>query len=455
MKAQDPVRRGKSAIDDSLRGALLGPRSARTSSWIVESRLFCVLELFRKSLWLQYPNMDKFFDRFKPKKKGTGGGGFSLNLPGMKKTFQGAGQSLGGSQPGKVIEVQLDKPGSLGMKIEKRPGTNSAIVAMVVDGSQADQAGLRRGDILCFQGSNGSEEILYDMFRELAASDQRPLCFEVRRVQTKASKTGDGTEENKSADAYARKQAMIAAAEKREKTAKSRTKPLPKASKSDLPTLRSSADRHREEAERLARLAEQDENYSEASKQAAAAAKEQEAKLAAELGYNPYETSRATAGQARNATVAVTHGNMQGSSGNNAETASIPEASPPPDLPAADETESVHVSTDFAHAFETCVTSNDNESVKSSFGILRKLIVNATTKGQQADEATAQKFRKVRLANAKIKAAVVDVEGALDLMMSVGFQLTEEEGESVLTFPSGFSGEDWLPKALRMMETYE
>ena len=100
--------------------------------------------------------MNNFFDRFKPKKKGesSGGGGFSLNLPGMKKSFQGSGQSLGGSKPGKVIEVQLDQPGSLGIKIEKRPGTNSAIVATVVEGSQADKAGLRRGDILCFQGTH-------------------------------------------------------------------------------------------------------------------------------------------------------------------------------------------------------------------------------------------------------------------------------------------------------------
>ena len=393
--------------------------------------------------------MSNFFDRFKPKKQG--GGGFSLNLPGMKKTFQGSGQSLGGSAPGKVIEVQLDQPGSLGMKIEKRPGTNSAIVAMVVDGSQADRAGLKRGDILCFQGSNGTEEILYDMFRELAASDQRPLCFEVRRVETKASKTGQTAEENTSAEAFARKQAMIAAAEKREKAAKARMKPIPKTSKNDLPTLRSTADRHRDEAERLARLSEQDpENYSEASKQAAAAAKAEEAKLAAELGYNPYETSKATAGQARNATVAVTHGNMGGGA---AGSDNIPVTAPPAELPGADDKHLV--SDDFRRAFETCVTTNDTAAVKSSFGILVKLIRNAITKGQQADEAAAQKFRKVRLANAKIKAAVVDVEGALDLMMSVGFQLTEEGGESVLAFPSGFPGEEWLPKALSMMEKYE
>ena len=390
--------------------------------------------------------MSNFFDRFKPKK----GSGFQLNLPGFQRaSFQGSGQSLGGALPGKVLQIQLDEPGSLGMKIEKRPGTKSAIVAMVVEGSQADRAGLQRGDILCFQGSNGQEEILYDMFRELAASEQRPLCFEVRRVETKASKgmAADSSNVNSnesSAEAYNRKQAMIAAAEKREKAAKNKFKPLPKASKDNLPTLRSTADRHRDEA---ARLAQVDKDANDVTAQAAAAAaKKQEEETAATLGYNPYETSRATAGQARNATVAVQHGAMAGGD------ATLPVTAPPPEptAPADDD-----VSPDFAQAYETCITHNDAKDVASSLAILRKLMVNATTKGQGADEEQAAKFRKVRLANAKIKAAVVEVEGALDLLMSVGFQLTEDGDESVLVYPAETAAPSWLPAALRRMEQYE
>ena len=61
--------------------------------------------------------------------------------------------------------------------MEKRPNSEgTAIVARVVEGSQAEAAGLERGDVLCFAGSNGQEEIMYDMFLQLAASDQRPLC---------------------------------------------------------------------------------------------------------------------------------------------------------------------------------------------------------------------------------------------------------------------------------------
>jgi hypothetical protein len=76
-----------------------------------------------------------FFDRFKPnkdKKNKTPNLNIFSNfkLPGQNN-FSGNGQSLGGSQPGKVIDVQLDDPGPLGVKIEKRPNSQgTAIVAI-------------------------------------------------------------------------------------------------------------------------------------------------------------------------------------------------------------------------------------------------------------------------------------------------------------------------------------
>lgn len=88
--------------------------------------------------------------------------------------------------------------------------------------------------------------------------------------------------------------------------------------------------------------------------------------------------------------------------------------------------------------------------------ISKTLITNATTKGQKSggDEEAAAKFRRVRLANAKIKAAIVDVPGNVELMLSVGFQLfpDEETGEDLLVFPPAYPGPDWLPTALRKME---
>jgi hypothetical protein len=407
-----------------------------------------------------------FFDRFKPGNKKNKSSIPNMNifskfqLPGQNN-FSGSGQSLGGSQPGKVIDVQLDDPGPLGVKIEKRPNSQgTAIVAMVVAGSQADKAGMQRGDILCFSGSNGTEEIMYDMFIQLAASDQRPLCFEIRRVQSKAtakseSGTNSASSSSSSAEAYARKQAVIAAAEKRDKAHKSKYKPTPK-TKANLPALLSTAERQRLEEERLARVTEManQEPMTEASRKAREEAKNREAANATQLGYNPYETNRATAGQARSATVAQSHGTMQGT-GDGSESARLPAVRPPADALAAKD-DDILPSSYFSESFELVVTSNENAAAISSVGIMRKLIVNATTKGQNRDdEVSAAKFCRVRLANAKIKAAIVDVEGALDVMLSAGFQLVEEDGESVLIFPPGATIEDWLPAALLQMELYE
>ena len=143
--------------------------------------------------------MSNFFDRFKPgavaKNKNYNNtlSGWFQGVGTTGSTFSGQGQSLGGSAPGKVIPVTLVNAGPLGIKVEKS-SQGTAIVAMIIADSQAAAAGLERGDVLCFAGSAGSEEILYDMFLELAASTQRPLCFEVRRVpQTKSTVKKDST----------------------------------------------------------------------------------------------------------------------------------------------------------------------------------------------------------------------------------------------------------------------
>ena len=127
--------------------------------------------------------MNNFFDRFKPgggkagkgnNSSGTSGSSNNNNnnpLAGLfggntTTSFSGTGQSLGGNvKPGIVISITLSEAGPLGVKIE-RSSTNTAIVSMVVPDTQADAAGIQRGDILCFAETNGTEEIDYDMFLE-------------------------------------------------------------------------------------------------------------------------------------------------------------------------------------------------------------------------------------------------------------------------------------------------
>ena len=118
-------------------------------------------------------------------------------------------------------------------------------------------------------------------------------------------------------------------------------------------------------------------------------------------------------------------------------------------MPPRSDDESVPV--DVQEALATLLSANDASVASNSCGIMKKLLVNATTKGQTPNEDAA-KFRKVRLANAKIKAALVDVEGAMDLMLLAGFALEEQEGESVLVFPADYAGPDWLPNALSQLD---
>ena len=284
---------------------------------------------------------------------------------------------------------------------------------------------------------------------------------EARRLKpgSKAASANSNTKKT-SADAEARRQTMIAAAEARDKAHKSKTKTIKHVTKTTL-------DREKQKQEEAAKQQQQQsqEPLSDASRQAAAAAKQDEAALANQLGYNPYETSKSTAGQARNATTTVQHGNINAVSAGD----HLPSVAPPKEA-AQEESDNeamMALPNEAEEALVTVLSSNNT----SAISILRKLIVNATTKGQQqqqqqeslaADGAQddnnddpSAKFRKVRLSNPKIKAAVVDVPGALDWMMVVGFQLVEDEAtqESCLVFPPPpYDEPEWLQSALKRME---
>jgi hypothetical protein len=421
-----------------------------------------------------------FLDRFKPKANAL------HNALRGSRTFQGTGQSLGGgSAHHVVIPVQLDEMGPLGMGVEKMKGSGGCITSFVEPGSQAERAGIQRGDVVCFAGTDGKEEVQYADFLKLAKSKDRPLCFEVRRVRSVSSSSsaaaaaaavaaaggaaaasGDSknSKQKQSAEAFARKQAMIAAAEARDRAHKAKTRPISRApagggSSSDA----ASSSAHSRNYE----LPDNDPK-SEASKVAVEEAKKKEALTAAELGYNPYETNRATAGQARQATVAVTHGAIQAASGggvaaNDSGALAAPNAvRPPPNAlleytadGAGGASSAPPPPPEFEHALEVLVTSSEDGGA-SSLSTLHKLVLNATTKGQHGTDDAA-KFRRVRLANPKISAAVVDPPGAIDVLLACGFALMEEvdAGESVLVYPLGGGDEPlppWLPEALDRMQ---
>ncbi|KAL7540699.1 hypothetical protein ACHAWF_006758 [Thalassiosira exigua] len=367
---------------------------------------------------------------------------------------RGGGQSLGGTKPGRVFSVSLDHPGPLGLEVERRKNAQAtAIIAAVAPSSQADKAGLKRGDIVCQPNSNGNE-YRYDQFIAIAKSGKRPLRFDVRRIESNLV-SGGSTGGRGSVDSYARKQAVVAAAEAREAKHKATQKPIPKTGKRLDKPKQEKVYHHDQTVE------------SEETRRAIIAAKRAEEEDAKNLGYNPYEAKAMTGGQARTATVAMTAGEMKaqnasskmtGTGENKTELSSPGKVNKPKDPTAESRKPPGHPpSPVFEEAFSIVVTGNaDNAAVLKSLKIMRTLITNATTKGQQGSDETSSKFRRVRLSNPKIKEAITDTQGALELMMSVGFVLSEhdEDGETYLVFPPGDEGPVWLGSALEMMESY-
>ncbi|KAL7444072.1 hypothetical protein ACHAXH_009918 [Discostella pseudostelligera] len=258
----------------------------------------------------------------------------------------------------------------------------------------------------------------------------------------------DGTPGKSTLDAQARKQAVIAAAEAREAKHKATQKPIPKMEK-----------RIDDKELKNQQMYDHDVIASEETRRAVAAVKQAEMEDAKKFGYNPYEAKAMTSGQARTATVAMVKGEINAENAPSKIVGSGETPSPGRIIKPKDPTDKKsEPSPEFEHAFSILVTSNsDHAAVLKSLSTMRTLIKNATTKGQQGKEETSSKYRRVRLSNAKIKETITDMQGALELMMSVGFVLSEndEDGETYLVYPPGEKEACWLSSALEMIESYE
>lgn len=400
-------------------------------------------------------------------------------------TIRGGGQSLGGSKPGTIIPISIPEHGSIGVQLENtREG--SAIVAKVMDGSTASKAGLKRGDVICHSQTNGTKEMAYRQFLDMAKSDSRPLIFDVRRVE---SGVGHGSGSGgMRADSYAKRQAVIAAAMARDKENKQKKKPISKLSKELTPEERDKIERQKLENEKknTSIWTSSNEPMTHEAREAVRIAKNDEAKHVQELGYNPYEAARSTGKQGANATVAAKHGTMNATQGapapsgsgggggsgggqsratssgsgssNNTNLAKQTTSSSTSSLP--DLNDLTPIDTEFDEAFTTLITHNvstpaQKQGLSKSLRIMKKLILNAITEGQTDD-----KKRMVRISNPNklIQAAINDLDGAIQLMLSVGFIVGEnddDDSETYLIFPPGDTGPPWLSDALDRMEQYE
>ncbi|GLC46068.1 hypothetical protein PLESTB_001036000 [Pleodorina starrii] len=73
------------------------------------------------------------------------------------------------------------------------------------------------------------------------------------------------------------------------------------------------------------------------------------------------------------------------------------------------------------------------QAVKSMEAVemIHKLVYNCAVQPKE------DKYRKVRLANPKVKAILGDTPGAVDAMTALGWSLEEADGEPVLVVPAG------------------
>ena len=450
--------------------------------------------------------MKGFLDKLQNKnnKKGE----FKNPFAAKKNHQRGGGQSLGGSKPGKIISISIPAPGPIGVILENTQ-EGSAIIASVADGSQAQLVGLRRGDVILFQDSNdsgsgsgsgsgngngngnGKDEIPYKIFLEMVKSDTlRPLNFDIRRIESSAAaassnNSAHGTSSHGSsggigirADEQARRQAVIAAAEARDKQNKFKKKPLRKGS--ELTTEQKKKLQLQKDALEIKNASQlSNAPMTDESKKAVEYAKKNEVMHAQELGYNPYETMKGTGQQGSSAVTSLNHGTMDagpgasgsgsggGSKGSAAKSKSTNVNANSQKKPSSS-LQMQAIDPTFDEAFATLITTNENnEAIIKSLRIMRKLIINATA-GEEGQPQQSQEKKRVRISNPNkhIEAAIHHTEGALDLMMSVGFVILEleEDSETYLMYQyqsdvgTEFGVEEfpkWLKKALKQMEEYE
>ena len=401
---------------------------------------------------------------------------------------RGGGQALGGSKPGKLIsDIYIVDQGAIGIKLENT-ANNSAIVASVTPDSIAESIGLQRGDVICHPETNGTKEMLYQEFLTLIKSSSRPIRIDVRRVIDINAKNKNASASamaavansgNRRADVDARRQAVIAAAEERNSKHKAKSRPIPKKKGGKIveeltPEQLQKIELLKEENIKRNAVQMANKPMSEEAKKAVEAAKYDEAKHAQQLGYNPYEVRKVTAGQASSASVAMTHGAITAGNGSGGDiglsaappsSTSIPVVQPPTNsmIPATETRNTSNqpgnkpIDTVFDEAFNELLhsnhTDNDTEQISKSLRILRKLILNAT----KAPVNDPKRNVRISEPNNLIKSCVIDRNGAIELLMSVGFVMSEIDSKTFLVYNGGEDGEamSWLSPALEKMEAYE
>ncbi|KAF9587044.1 hypothetical protein IFM89_039730 [Coptis chinensis] len=105
----------------------------------------------------------------------------------------------------------------------------------------------------------------------------------------------------------------------------------------------------------------------------------------------------------------------------------VPTSTPPPPF---QETPQIENTSGGNELLAGCVTTFVSGQEGSSADVVLKLLRNILKEPENA------KFRRIRLSNPKIREAIVDVAGGVELLECVGFKLEEENGEMWALIPN-------------------
>ena len=296
---------------------------------------------------------------------------------------------------------------------------------------------------------------------ERAKSGRRPLTLHVRKRHLN---TSSSLPPSLSVSEEIRRAAVVNAAQSRKKKSESESKVT---SKVKLGKLKSKGGGSSDEVASKPSTDTEKSEQSEECKAAVSAVKRDEKKLAAKLGYDPYSSVKTTAGKAKIASERITHGDLIDKSEGGSESApchqeggapqgvprgasvAAPSSSSLLPLPPSPSSSSSvpYPPREFLDALALLMSQGD---AGDSLSLCTKLLKNACTKGQ---EEGMDKYLSVKCSNKRVEKAI-EVDGALQMLLSAGFAFTEADGETVLEFPRPMPN-PWALQAVGMMEDHE
>jgi len=367
------------------------------------------------------------------------------------------------------FDVRFEKQ-KLGLSISAHKDTRVPVVTFVTPLSEGSKANVERGDVIV--GVEGNAVSTYDDVLAVIQALGRPVTVNFQRPGYRANTSKKSSTQNKwgsgttsgsvsvpssssagssifrsrqpapppvtEEERRARREAQLAAAENRgaawdKKVAKKKQE---------------KAQVKKAERERLSEQST-DGPLDEETKAAIERAKQHEQQQAAQLGYNPYQVCMSSNQEARVAVETAQSGNMTASAAPNMGAGHVlggnpgamvpPGAVPAPPVLAqeagADQTNALGEDLEYSVAageVEDAIAILMGQGLDASVNAMKtvsKLVKNIIKTPEE------EKFRRIRLNNQAFNSKVVSIQGGMELMQAIGFNVDTTGEEPFFVFP--------------------